>query len=71
MNAADRMEAKGSGIVFKNPYDLGWRKNLRRVFGDSPWYFAALPSLRDPPTPMYPFEFSFELCQQSTGSSNV
>lgn len=70
MNAADRLEARGSGVVFKNPYDLGWRKNLRRVFGDYPWYTAALPSLRDPPPPMYPFDFSFELCQ-SSGSSNV
>lgn len=70
INAADRLEARGNGTVFKNPYDLGWRKNLRRVFGDAPWYLAILPSLRDPPAPMYPFEFSFELCQSSE-SSNV
>ena len=70
INAADRLEARGTGAVFKNPYDLGWRKNIRRVFGDSPWYLATLPSVRDPPDPMYPFEFSFELCQFS-GSSNV
>ena len=70
MNAADKLDARANGTVFKNPYDLGWRKNIRRVFGDTPWYLSALPSLRDPPEPMYPFQFSFELCQ-STGSSNV
>lgn len=33
---------KQHGMIFKNPYDMGWKKNLRRVFGDTPWYAALL-----------------------------
>lgn len=34
---------------------MGWRKNLRRVFGDVPWYSALGISKRKPIQPEYPF----------------
>lgn len=40
-----------------NPFDEGsWRKNLRRVLGDVPWYRNLYPSCREPPPPMFPGE---------------
>jgi hypothetical protein len=43
-------------MVFANPFDEGWRKNIRRVFGDVPWYRDLLPSWREPPQPKYPVD---------------
>jgi len=51
-------EAKSNGIVFRNPFDEGWRKNLRRVFGNVPWYRNLLPGFHPPAEPKYPFELS-------------
>jgi hypothetical protein len=34
---------------------MGWRKNLRRVFGYTPWYTSLLISRRRPVDPEYPF----------------
>jgi hypothetical protein len=41
----------------KNPFDEGWRKNCRRVFGDVPWYTHLLPNFTLPAAPMYPFVY--------------
>lgn len=54
-NMAERADAKKGGYVYKNPYDQGWRKNLKRVFGDVEWYQALSLSRRPPPPPQYPF----------------
>lgn len=40
----------------RNPFDEGWRKNLKRVLGDVPWYRNLWPSFHTPPPPKYPFE---------------
>ena len=39
----------------KKKDDIGWKKNLRRVFGDVPWYYAICLSTRTPYEPEYPF----------------
>ena len=52
-----RSEAIASGTTFRNPFDKGWRKNVKRVFGDVPWYTILLPSDRLPLDPEYPFDF--------------
>jgi len=54
INMEERSEAKAAGLVFKNPFDKGWRKNLIRVFGDAPWYQSSLISLREPPPSPFP-----------------
>lgn len=56
MNLEARREAYLTGSLFRNPFDEGWRKNLLRVFGTSPWYHLLLPSLQRPPEPKYPFD---------------
>eukprot|EP00600_Ochromonadales_sp_CCMP1393_P007346 CAMPEP_0174957578 /NCGR_PEP_ID=MMETSP0004_2-20121128/2148_1 /TAXON_ID=420556 /ORGANISM="Ochromonas sp., Strain CCMP1393" /LENGTH=134 /DNA_ID=CAMNT_0016205699 /DNA_START=563 /DNA_END=967 /DNA_ORIENTATION=- len=50
-------EARREGVQFRNPYDEGIRKNLRRVFGDLPWYRQLLPNFSPPTEPLYSFEF--------------
>mmetsp|Transcript_11715 Transcript_11715/g.11350 ORF Transcript_11715/g.11350 Transcript_11715/m.11350 type:complete len:345 (+) Transcript_11715:449-1483(+) len=55
LNVYEREDAKAIGMIFKNPYDMGWRKNLRRVFGDTPWYASLFISRRRPVDPEYPF----------------
>lgn len=54
VNMEERRVAGEQGYVYRNPFDEGLRGNLRRVFGDVPWYRALLPSVRTPPEPMYP-----------------
>ena len=54
INYDEGREAKQRGETYKNPFDKGWRKNLRRVFGDVQWWRAGLFSLRPPPEPEYP-----------------
>ena len=34
INYEEANEAKLRGEYYRNPYDMGWRKNLQRVFGD-------------------------------------
>ena len=46
-------------LVFSNPFDEGYRKNIRRVFGDVPWYRDLLPSRREPPQPKFPIDAEF------------
>ena len=56
INYDEGCEQRKLGNVYHNPFDQGWRKNLRRVLGDVPWYRALLlPSLHGPPPPLYPF----------------
>ena len=50
INMEERSEARAKGVVYKNPFDKGWRKNLLRVFGDVAWYEALWMSLRPPYT---------------------
>ena len=38
INLDEASHAKSQGEKYKNPFDKGWRRNLTRVFGDSPWY---------------------------------
>lgn len=40
----------------RNPFDEGWRKNVRRVLGEVPWYRLLWPSRHLPPPPKYPFD---------------
>jgi palmitoyltransferase len=54
INMEERADAKEQGLTFRNPFDKGWRKNLRRVFGSGAWYSVILISLRGPPPPLYP-----------------
>jgi hypothetical protein len=34
INYEEASEANLRGEFYRNPYDMGWRKNLQRVFGD-------------------------------------
>ena len=43
--------------VFKNPFDEGWRKNMRRITGDVPWYTHLWPNFTPPPAPLYAFTY--------------
>lgn len=54
INMAERQDAIQAGTIYKNPYNIGWRKNLKRVFGDVPWYQMIALSRREPPPPEYP-----------------
>eukprot|EP01033_Poteriospumella_lacustris_P000873 gene875-626_t len=58
VNLRNRSDARSSGQVFKNPFDEGWRKNVRRIVGYVPWYKIIFPSLHKPPEPKYPFELT-------------
>ena len=49
-------DAQANGITYKNPFDEGWRKNLKRIFGYVPWYMNLWPSFHKPADPKYPFE---------------
>ena len=55
MNLEERQDHAEQGLKFKNPFDLGVCKNLKRVFGDAPWYLALLPAIIEPDKPVYPF----------------
>ena len=55
INLEEGRDARLNNRTFKNPYDKGWRRNLRRVFGDVPLHKALLLSYRLPPEPEYPF----------------
>jgi len=45
--SASRMQHRG--LVFRNPYDLGWKRNWEAVFGSGPWYTWLLPKYALPP----------------------
>ena len=49
-------DASSRGEVFKNPFDHGYRKNFRRVFGDDSWLAVVLINFRNPPDPEYPWK---------------
>jgi hypothetical protein len=38
INWDNASQARKMGLTYKNPFDKGLRKNLRRVFGDVPWW---------------------------------
>jgi hypothetical protein len=54
INLSEKHDAKVVGDTYRNPFDAGWRKNLKRVFGDVPWHLALCLSRRQPPPPEYP-----------------
>eukprot|EP01038_Epipyxis_sp_PR26KG_P012366 gene12366-16588_t len=60
-------EARLHGIAYRNPFDDGWRKNLRRILGDVPWYYNLWPNFRSPPDPKYPFD----LRQYNNNADNI
>jgi hypothetical protein len=48
-NWVNRTKAKRLGQKWRNPYDLGWKRNLQQVFGTQPFLIAFLiPSTREP-----------------------
>jgi palmitoyltransferase len=53
INMEERADAKEQGFIYTNPFDKGWRKNWKRIFGDGSWYEVILISLRKPPPPIY------------------
>jgi len=56
VNMDRRQACKEQGIQYHNPFDMGWRQNLARVFGNHSWWLTVLlPSLEPPPPPLYPF----------------
>ncbi len=70
INIEETRTAWQEGRLFKNPFDKGWRKNLRRVFGDVPWYAALSMSFRTPPPPDHPFDLE-EFLQPSHEDGSV
>jgi len=48
--------AKAEGEVYKNPFDAGYLKNVKRVFGESACMTLFVFSWKQPPLPEYPFE---------------
>ena len=61
-------EARLNNKTFKNPYDKGWRRNLRRVFGDVPLHKAASLSFRLPPEPEYSFLPTADMIESIRGN---
>lgn len=55
LNMDERAEMKKMGLVFKNPYHRGTRKNIRRVFGDVGFVGALAISSREPVEPEFPW----------------
>jgi len=49
-----RHRAKAKGIIYRNPYDQGMRKNWAHVFGPGHPLLALLPSRRKPSAPPWP-----------------
>jgi hypothetical protein len=48
-NWMNRTKAKRLGQKWRNPYDLGWKRNLQQVYGTQPFPWAFLvPSTREP-----------------------
>jgi DHHC palmitoyltransferase len=48
-NWVNRSKAKRLGQKWRNPYDLGWRRNVQQVYGAQPFLWAFLiPSTREP-----------------------
>lgn len=48
-NFVNRAKAKRLGQKWRNPYDLGWKRNLQQVYGTQPFLWAFLiPSTREP-----------------------
>jgi hypothetical protein len=48
-NLMNRTKAKQLGQKWRNPYDLGWKRNLQQVYGTQPFPWAFLvPSTREP-----------------------
>jgi hypothetical protein len=47
-NWSHRKRARKAGKKWKNPYDLGWKRNWQQVYGSQHWLLAMLPSTREP-----------------------
>ena len=48
-NVGKRRKARHRGVRWSNPYDLGWRRNLKQVYGEGAFTLAAyMPSSREP-----------------------
>jgi len=48
-NWLNARKAKKLNKTFRNPYDMGWRRNWQQVYGTMPWWRAFLiPSRREP-----------------------
>lgn len=75
INMENRSEAKRKGFVYKNPFNEGMRKNFRRVFGDTAWYWYLVPCLHEPMDPMYAHivepGYLMGLCSNNYGDSNA
>jgi hypothetical protein len=56
---------------YRNPFDEGWRKNLRRVLGDAPWYTHLLPNFSPPAPPMYPFTLEDRSCEEGLSGTDL
>merc|ERR1712232_297258 len=37
MNLSERREARSNGVFWRNPYDIGRRRNFQQVFGPNPF----------------------------------
>ena len=52
-----RQEAKKMNIIYKNPFDQGYKKNIRRILTDIPWYQLLYPHfVSRHPKPLYPID---------------
>ncbi|GMI21174.1 hypothetical protein TeGR_g6669 [Tetraparma gracilis] len=47
-NVSSWRRARHRGLLWSNPYDLGWRRNLQNIWGESLTPLALLPSTREP-----------------------
>lgn len=73
-NFVSKQKAKRLGQKYRNPYDLGWRRNLQQVYGfQRPFWLAFLiPSTREPdflPLPMNGEEGKRKHLRRAKGTS--
>jgi len=71
LNQGQRYKARARGEIWRNPYDIGFSKNWKQIFGDRSWYVAIFPSSSPPPAPLCPFYAGMEELTQLDGEYTV
>jgi hypothetical protein len=58
INYENRNDARAHGFLYRNPFDQGYRKNIRRFLGQGSWPSLLYPTPYLPYEPLYPLQLS-------------